>query len=257
MAQALTGQRDEARATLRSALDGWAIHTTVNMAGLVALIQLTAMALDDGDTAAATDLMRWARSTLLANHMTEQPLAAAVDALDARVALAHGAVEPARRSIVHAQRLRAGAGLAAPWMAMRVRLDLVRSLIALGDGGGARMLMTEVDDLRRARPNLGTLATEADMLGRRLEGLRGGVAGASTLTVAELRLLPLLTTHLTFREIGQRLFVSQNTIKTQAISIYRKLDASSRSEAIDRATALGLLGATAVGTTPGDFTRVG
>ena len=57
----------------------------------------------------------------------------------------------------------------------------------------------------------------------------------STLTAAELRLLPLLTTHLSFREIAERLFVSRNTVKTQAISVYRKLDASSRSEAIERA----------------------
>ena len=68
---------------------------------------------------------------------------------------------------------------------------------------------------------------------------------ASTLTAAELRLLPMLTTHLTFREIGERLFISRNTVKTQAISAYRKLDASSRSEAIQRAVALGLVDAPA------------
>ena len=66
---------------------------------------------------------------------------------------------------------------------------------------------------------------------------------ASTLTAAELRLLPLLTTHLSFREIAERLFVSRNTVKTQAISVYRKLDASSRSEAIERAIELGLVDA--------------
>ena len=53
----------------------------------------------------------------------------------------------------------------------------------------------------------------------------------------------LLTTHLTFREIAERLFVSRNTVKTQAISAYRKLDASSRSEAIERAIELGLVDA--------------
>jgi LuxR family maltose regulon positive regulatory protein len=63
----------------------------------------------------------------------------------------------------------------------------------------------------------------------------------SSLTAAELRLLPLLTTHLTFREIGDRLFVSRNTVKTQAISIYRKLGASSRGEAVQRAAELGLV----------------
>ena len=60
---------------------------------------------------------------------------------------------------------------------------------------------------------------------------------ASSLTGAELRLLPLLATHLSFREIGERLFVSRNTIKTQAISVYRKLGVSTRSAAIARAVA--------------------
>ena len=69
-----------------------------------------------------------------------------------------------------------------------------------------------------------------------------GPNGSSALTAAELRLLPLLSTHLSFREIGERLFVSRNTIKTQAISVYRKLGVSSRSEAIARASELGLIG---------------
>jgi len=77
----------------------------------------------------------------------------------------------------------------------------------------------------------------------RLDGWPG------SLTDAELRLLPLLATHLTFREIGARLFISRNTVKTEAISIYRKLDASSRSEAINRAIELELLRPT-FGTAP-------
>jgi LuxR family maltose regulon positive regulatory protein len=46
---------------------------------------------------------------------------------------------------------------------------------------------------------------------------------------------------LTFREIGERVFLSPHTVKTQAISIYGKLGASSRSEAVERAIELGLL----------------
>ena len=79
---------------------------------------------------------------------------------------------------------------------------------------------------------------------------------ASTLTAAELRLLPLLTTHLSFREIAERLFVSRNTVKTQAISVYRKLDASSRSEAIERAIELGLVDAPLASRSV-EFTRSG
>ena len=69
-----------------------------------------------------------------------------------------------------------------------------------------------------------------------------GATGASPLSPAELRLLPYLQTHLTFREIGERLFVSRNTISSEVGSIYRKLGVSSRSDAVQQATAMGLLG---------------
>ena len=62
-----------------------------------------------------------------------------------------------------------------------------------------------------------------------------------SLTRAELRLLPLLATHLSFREIAERLYISRNTVKTQAISTYRKLGVSSRSDAIEQAARVGLV----------------
>jgi LuxR family transcriptional regulator, maltose regulon positive regulatory protein len=40
--------------------------------------------------------------------------------------------------------------------------------------------------------------------------------------------LPLLPTQLTYREVGERLYLSQHTVKTQAMSIYHKLGVSSR-----------------------------
>ena len=65
--------------------------------------------------------------------------------------------------------------------------------------------------------------------------------GASSLTTAELRVLQYLPTHLSFEQIGKELFVSRNTVKTQAISAYRKLGVSSRTEAVERSQSLGLL----------------
>ena len=62
-----------------------------------------------------------------------------------------------------------------------------------------------------------------------------------SLTGAELRLLPYLSTHLTFPEIADRLYISRNTVKSEAVAIYRKLGASSRSGAIERAVEVGLL----------------
>jgi DNA-binding NarL/FixJ family response regulator len=66
-------------------------------------------------------------------------------------------------------------------------------------------------------------------------------ARRSTLTSAELRLFPYLSTYLTLPEIGERLYLSRNTIKTQVVSIYRKLGVSSRREAVERARDLGLI----------------
>ena len=67
------------------------------------------------------------------------------------------------------------------------------------------------------------------------------VPGASALTAAELRLLPMLATHLSVPEIAAELFLSPHTIKSQMKSIYRKLDSSTRTQTVTRARGLGLL----------------
>ena len=70
-----------------------------------------------------------------------------------------------------------------------------------------------------------------------------GQSSTASLTTAELRILQFLPTHLSFREIAERTFVSANTVKTQANAVYRKLDVRSRSEAVACARELGLLDA--------------
>jgi LuxR family maltose regulon positive regulatory protein len=237
----LAGDPDEGDRYLLEAIETWGRGSTANTAACLACIQLAAAALDRADRAAAEQHIRRARGILSAHGLTEHPIAAGIDALNARTAMSRGNAAQARADLAHAQRLRPHLTLSFPWLAIRVRLDLIRAHLALSDSGGARTLMQEVRDALEQRPDMGTLVAEAAELDARLAAIRGGVAGASSLTVAELRLLPLLTTHLSFREIGERLFVSQNTVKTQAISIYRKLDATSRGEAIQRAVGLGLL----------------
>ena len=103
-------------------------------------------------------------------------------------------------------------------------------------------MLREVRDILHQRPNLGIVADEANELNIALEALRQGPVGASSLTAAELRLLPFLATHLSFPEIGDRLHVSRHTVKTQAMSVYRKFGVSSRSEAIQHAHDVGLIG---------------
>jgi LuxR family maltose regulon positive regulatory protein len=51
----------------------------------------------------------------------------------------------------------------------------------------------------------------------------------------------MLPTHLSFPQIGEGMFLSPNTVKSHAVSIYRKLGATSRSQAVTRSRELGLL----------------
>jgi LuxR family transcriptional regulator, maltose regulon positive regulatory protein len=160
----------------------------------------------------------------------------------ARVAMHRGDVPAARQELVGAQRLRPLLTYALPHLAVQARMELARVHLALADLAGARTLMREIDGLLRRRPGLGILVGQAQALRSQLSQERGSaVPGASSLTAAELRLLPLLSTYLPFGEIAAELFLSPHTIKTETHSIYRKLGASTRSQAVARSRELGLL----------------
>jgi LuxR family transcriptional regulator, maltose regulon positive regulatory protein len=63
---------------------------------------------------------------------------------------------------------------------------------------------------------------------------------AEKLTAKEHEVLGLLATRLSRREIGQRLYVSLNTVKTHQRALYRKLGVENRHAAVIRARELGL-----------------
>ena len=165
-----------------------------------------------------------------------------VCAVQARAAWHRGDVPAARQLLLSAQRLRPVLTYAMPHLAVQARIELTRVHLALADLAGARTLMREIDELLKRRPDLGTLVRETQVLRTQLsEDHAPSVPGASSLTAAELRVLPMLATHLSFPEIGADLFLSPHTVKSQAMSIYRKLGASSRSQAVARSRELGLL----------------
>jgi LuxR family maltose regulon positive regulatory protein len=106
----------------------------------------------------------------------------------------------------------------------------------------ARALVREARQAVDGCPDPGVLV---EMLARgerrlRVPGPTRRPAGEE-LTDRELAVLRLLPTKLSLREIGSALYVSLNTVKSHAKSIYRKLDASSRQEAVERAQELGLV----------------
>ena len=208
----------------------------------LALCERSLVAMARGEWGRAEVLAGQAGAVLRRAGIEESYATPLVCAVQARAAMHRGDVPAARQELVSAQRLRHLLTYALPYFAVQARIELTRVHLALADLAGARTLMREVDELLRRRPGLGNLAGEAQALRARLSKERGSSApGASALTAAELRLLPLLSTHLSFPEIAEELFLSRNTIKSQAISIYRKLGASSRSQAVARSRELGLL----------------
>jgi LuxR family maltose regulon positive regulatory protein len=64
---------------------------------------------------------------------------------------------------------------------------------------------------------------------------------AIPLTSSELAVLRFLPSHMTNQEIAEALFLSINTVKTHLRSVYRKLNVTTRREAIARGGKLGLL----------------
>ena len=161
-------------------------------------------------------------------------------AATARTMLRHGRWNEARAALTAGQELAAFLE-ALPWLAVQVRLELARGFVTLRDAGAGQEQLDEALDLLRRSPGLDSLSSRAKELQWEVdETPEPKGAQYAGLTRAELRLLPLLATHLSFREIAEQLFVSRNTIKTQAISVYRKLGVSSRSEAVAEAQRLGL-----------------
>jgi LuxR family transcriptional regulator, maltose regulon positive regulatory protein len=165
-----------------------------------------------------------------------------VSAVQARVALHRGDIPAARRELINAQRLRPLMTYAHPHWAVQARIQLIRVHLALNDLAGVRTLMREIDELLRRRPDLGSLVDEAKALRARLSTERGShPTGASSLTAAELRLVPLLATHMPVPEIAAELFLSPHTVRAELKSMYRKLSVTSRSQAVIRSRELGLL----------------
>ena len=211
-------------------------------AASLAFAERSLIATSRGDRDAADGYARLARAVVDDAHLDEHITTGPVYAASARAALRAGDEDQARVELSAAQRLRPILTWGFPTISVQTRLELARVHVGLSDVPGARTLLTEVDEILTHRPDLGTLTTQAVELRTHVGSVRTGRSpGPTTLTAAELRLLTFLPTHLSFREIGACLFVSPNTVKTQAISIYRKLGVSARSDAVQAARDLRLL----------------
>jgi ATP/maltotriose-dependent transcriptional regulator MalT len=111
-----------------------------------------------------------------------------------------------------------------------------------GDLPGARTLLQRAHELIEQMADPGVLPALLQR-SRQLLGSapRRRVETTAPLTRRELAVLCLLPTELSTREISYELRVSVNTVRSQVRAVYRKLEATSRTEAVTRARELGLI----------------
>jgi LuxR family maltose regulon positive regulatory protein len=240
IAHLLAGDLGVADAALAEAVE-LAKDTGATVAASVALAERAILAIGRQDWQAAETLVTQARSMVAGAHLEDCATSVVVYAAAARVAVHRGDLDRAEQDLARAWQLRPRVTHALPYYAVQARLELTRAYLALTDAAATQTVLREVDDLLGWRPDLGTLPLQAHQLRAQLDHLRGDVIGMTSLTTAELRLLPLLATYHSYREIGQSLHLSQHTVKSQAMSIYRKLGVASRGQAVQRVQEIGLL----------------
>ena len=239
VAHHLTGGRPRARAALEEGARSSAV-TAPHLQALC-LSQLALLEMDEEDWDTATTLSERARSRVEGCGLADYPMVALVYAVSALTRAHGGRVEEAHRDLRTASRLAARLVDFLPWYEAETRVALARASLGLSDVAGARSRLAGAAGMVRRMPDATTLRAWLTEACSQLETATGSAGDGLTLTAAELRVLRMLPTHLSFPAIAKQLFVSTNTVKTHVRALYRKLDASSRSEAVSRAEAAGLL----------------
>ena len=237
----LLGAFERADAVLAEAVErATTIGSTETRA--IALGERSMLAAAREDVRTADALAEEAQRVVEEGALADYPTSALALAASARSRLRHGQWDHARRLLTAATRVTPHLTYALPWLAVQARIELADAFVTLRDRDAAGHMLEEARGILVVRPDLGVLGEAVAHLELELAAMPEARAGGSSgLTPAELRLLPHLSTHLSFREIGERLHVSRNTIKTQAISVYRKLGVSSRSDAVAYAEDIGLV----------------
>ena len=231
---------DRAHPILARALDVSVHVGSPPLTGLI-LAQQCSVAARRNSWSEVTSLAERAVGIVQAGRFDDYWTSALVYAWAARAALHQGNISQGRLYLGRAARLRPLLTYALPVVSVQALLEMARCYITLTDPAGAAAVLTQTHDILQQRPDLGVLPQRAAELRSRLATIKAGAVGPSALTAAELRLLPLLPTHLSFPQIAAELFLSPHTVKSEMKSIYRKLGAATRAEAVTRSRELGLL----------------
>jgi LuxR family transcriptional regulator, maltose regulon positive regulatory protein len=238
------GDLDEAWAMAMQAVEHPDIE--VRAAGhAMARVALALVALDREQLDTARVHAETAKSLLGDIGSSRTWLGAQAAAALGSVNAAEGNLVQAEHELAHAERLFRDevASVMHTWVLLllarvrcrRGRLDAAESALA-----GAKAAMPELEQDGRLRAL--TDEVEAEIVEVATRARSGEVLAAPS--PAELEVLLLLATDMTAREIAAQLYLSANTVRSHTRALYRKLGVHTRSDAVARATELGLLAQT-------------
>lgn len=199
------------------------------------------LALDAGERQRAIRLVSEAAEVTRRHHLDRLATGALTMTAQSLVLALVADKSAAASALATARRLTVAAGAISPWFAVSGRLRQARAAALLGDGATARLLISEARENMTPELQASSLAdslSEADTI---LAHMSDHAGAAGVLTTTELRVLQFLPSHLTLQQIGEHLFVSQSTVKTHVLSIYRKFGVGSRGDAVAHAQSLGLV----------------
>ena len=213
---------------------------TQPVAVVLALAVLSLLAGDEDEDPTALALARRAAATADAQGLSAEPMCGIAYAALGRALAREGELTEAEVQLERAlEPVRIDSMLVQRAFTLLLLAPVRRDR---GDLAGARALVSQARELIEGSADPGSLPVLLEQTERTLAAApRPRAEAAASLSERELMVLRLLPTRLSTREISQELHVSVTTIRSQVQSVYRKLQASTRAEAVVHARDRGLL----------------
>jgi LuxR family maltose regulon positive regulatory protein len=218
------GRPDEAIPILREGLRLCAEFSIDGYQELVFLGHLALAHLDLSDFTKATDRVEEGSAILVRSDVSRPVHALALWTAEASIAWRRGDLDRARRALARVeQHLDLAAAMV--WYEAEVAVRCAETAWAFGDEAIATRFATRAGVALELVPDSAALAD-------RLANAASMASGLSMLTPTERQILAQLATHLTLEQIGESRYVSRATVKSHVASIYSKLGARTRAEAV-------------------------
>jgi LuxR family maltose regulon positive regulatory protein len=228
----LRGEDDRAEQNLAAVLSIQAVSPATRA---YALANLGILRLRDGDLEGALTHARNAYTIVDNPAMRTYTPSVMTFALLARALAEDHQYREAAQAADEAEAMLSQASEAFWWLVAIARLLLAPSLATLGRREDAYRHLAEAQRLLSLHTDTGQLVAWHADAQNQVASIAPTAQPGAPLSSAEERVLRLLGTDLTLREIGRELHLSVNTVKTHTHAIYRKMNVSSRAEAVQKA----------------------